>query len=92
MTPPRWGKAAKNGLGENPNDRLTEYVAACRDVAKAEKVPLVDHFQQWTQAETGGEDIAGWTTDQCHPNPHGQEILADAILPVVLKAIRQRDR
>jgi acyl-CoA thioesterase-1 len=89
MTPPRWGKAAENGLGENPNERLADYVAACRAVSKSEKVALVDHFRQWTDAEAKGEDIAAWTTDQCHPNPKGQSILADAIVPVALQAIRK---
>lgn len=90
MTPPRWGRDAVNGVKENPNIRLTEYVQACRDAAKGEKVALVDHFQAWTDAEAKGEDIAGWTTDQCHPNPKGQRILTEAILPVVLPIIERR--
>jgi lysophospholipase L1-like esterase len=88
MTPPRWGKAGKNGIGADPNPQLAEHLTQCREVAAAENVPLADHFQIWTDAEKNGTDIGGWTTDQCHPNPEGQHKLADALLPVLLKAIR----
>ena len=88
MTPPRWGKLAKNGVGDDPNRFLAEYLSACRDVAQVEKVPLVDHFQIWTDAEAKGADIGSWTTDLCHPNPAGQRILADAILPVLLNSLK----
>lgn len=83
MTPPCWGEKARNGLGENPNILLTKFVAACREVAKREKVALVDHYAHWTQAATKGVDVAAWTTDQCHPNPRGHRELAERIVPVV---------
>jgi lysophospholipase L1-like esterase len=89
MTPPRWGKSAKNGVGADPNHLLTEYLPSCREVAKSENVPIVDHFQIWTDAEAKGTDIGGWTTDLCHPNPEGQRKLADAILPVLLESLRK---
>lgn len=88
MTPPRWGKSAKNGVGEDPNLLLTEYLRGCREVAEDEKVPLVDHFQIWTDAEANGTDISGWTTDLCHPNPEGHRKLADAILPVMMESLK----
>jgi lysophospholipase L1-like esterase len=88
MTEPRWGKTAKrNGVGEHPNLRLEKYMAACREVAKKMEVPLVDHFQIWTEAETAGKTIGDWTTDQCHPNPEGHRRLNQAIVPVVLKTL-----
>jgi acyl-CoA thioesterase-1 len=83
MTEPRWGKAARNGLGENPNVRLARFMDACRDVARREKAPLVDHFAHWTEREVAGVNIAEWTTDQCHPNPAGHKVLADLIVPVI---------
>lgn len=92
MTPPRWGKSAKNGVGDDPNPLLAEYLPACREVARAEKVPLVDHFQIWTDAEAMGSDIGSWTTDLCHPNPAGQRRLADAMLPALLEVIRAPSR
>ncbi|TWU14476.1 Arylesterase precursor [Symmachiella macrocystis] len=88
MTEPRWGKTAgPNGVGEHPNLRLEKYVAACRKVAKKMEVPLVDHFQIWTDAETAGTTIGDWTTDQCHPNPEGHRHLNQAIVPVILTTL-----
>lgn len=85
MTEPRWGdKAAPNGVGENPNLRLEPFVEGCRQVAREQNVPLVDHFQVWSKANAEGTDIGEWTTDQCHPNPAGHRVLAEAMLPVVL--------
>ncbi len=85
MTEPRWGdKAAPNGVGENPNLRLEPFVEGCRRVAREQNVALVDHFQIWSKANAEGTDIGEWTTDQCHPNPAGHRVLAEAMLPVVL--------
>ena len=88
MTPPRWGKSAKNGVGEDPNGVLSIYLSACREVSVKEKVPLVDHCQIWSDAEANGTDIGGWTTDLCHPNSEGQRKLADAIVPVLLESLK----
>ena len=88
MTEPRWGKTAKlNGVGEHPNVQLEKYVAACRAVAAEMRVLLVDHFAHWTAAEAKGTDLGTWTTDQCHPNPDGQRVLADLMLPVLRAAL-----
>ena len=88
MTEPRWGPEGRNGLDENPNGLLEKYVEACRSVARDEKVPLVDHFAHWTKAEADGKKIADWTTDQCHPNPAGHEVMVELILPVVAKILK----
>ncbi|MST01303.1 MAG: hypothetical protein EXS29_08350, partial [Pedosphaera sp.] len=91
MTEPRWGRSATlNGAGEHPNLRLEKFVQACRAVAVEKKVPLVDHFQIWTEVEARGTNLGTWTTDQCHPNPKGHRSLADAMLPVVRAAIPSR--
>jgi lysophospholipase L1-like esterase len=88
MTEPRWSdKAGPNGLGENPNIKLEPFVEACRETAKEWRVPLVDHFADWTAAKKGGADLHGWTTDGCHPNPDGHARLADAMLPVLKQSI-----
>ena len=92
MTEPRWGPEGRNGLDENPNGLLENYVEECRSVAKDQKVPLVDHFAHWTKAETDGVKIADWTTDQCHPNAAGHRIMADLMLPVVLDVLRAENR
>jgi acyl-CoA thioesterase-1 len=88
MTEPRWGPEARNGLDENPNGRLERYLDKCRALAKERKLRIVDHFGHWTKAESEGTKIADWTTDQCHPNPAGHRVMADLMLPVVLKVIR----
>ena len=88
MTEPRWAVGAKNGLGESPNVRLAHYVDACRETAHECGVPCVDHFARWTAAEQSGQKLEDWTTDRCHPNPRGHEELADALLPVLLDAVR----
>ncbi len=93
MTEPRWAAdAPPNGLGENPNVRLTPYMAACRDVASASHIRLVDHFARWTEAESRGQSLRDWTTDGCHPNPRGHRELADAIWPVLLDSLQSPPR
>ena len=88
MTEPRWAAdAPPNGLGENPNERLAPYMAACREVAAECRVPLVDHFARWTDAESKGRSLRAWTTDGCHPNPDGHRELAAALLPVLVDAL-----
>ncbi len=92
MTEPRWGKAASpNGAGEHPNLRLEAFVVVCRNVAKELQVPLVDHFQIWTDAEKAGTDIGAWTTDQCHPNPEGHQILSKAMVKTVRSELTKRN-
>ena len=89
MTEPRWGdKAGPNGIGEHPNVRLEPFVAVCRDVARDQKVPLVDHYEAWSRKRAEGIDIGSWTTDQCHPNPAGHRFLAETMRPVVDQAIQ----
>lgn len=88
MTEPRWAKLQKNGLGEDPNVRLEEYMEACRAVAKEHKTPLVDHYTYWKDAEAKGTVLFDWTTDGCHPNPRGHKVLADLIEPVLKKALK----
>lgn len=88
MTEPRWSdKAGPNGLGENPNVKLEPFIEACRETASKWRVPLVDHFADWTNAKQNGADLHGWTTDGCHPNADGHAKLADAMLPILKQAI-----
>ncbi|QDT33505.1 GDSL-type esterase/lipase family protein [Thalassoglobus polymorphus] len=88
MTEPRWADGGyANGIGEHPNLRLTPYMQACREVAQAWRVPLVDHFQAWTVAKEKGTHLKDWTTDGCHPNPTGHAEIAQEVLPVLQQAI-----
>ncbi|AGA26754.1 GDSL-type esterase/lipase family protein [Singulisphaera acidiphila] len=89
MTAPREAENAPlNGLGENRNLRLAPFMAACREVAKECRVPLVDHFARWTDAEAKGQSLKEWTTDGYHPNPIGHQDLANAIIPALLEELR----
>lgn len=94
MTEPRWApQASANGLGEHPNKRLQVYSEACRKVASAAEIPLVDHFADWLSAERSGVDINEWTTDGCHPNAEGHRVLAQKMLPLIrdqLKAYQKK--
>lgn len=84
MTPPRWAAdATENGIGENPNVSLERFVSVCRQIAKDEDIPLVDHFAHWTSAETNGQDLRKWTTDGCHPNPAGHAEIAKQTVQVL---------
>lgn len=84
MTEPRWGaKAVLNGVKEHPNVRLEKYVEVCRKVARETKVPLVDNFKIWSERESAGTDIGALTTDQCHPNPQGHQLIAETMLQIV---------
>lgn len=88
MTEPRWGRGAKNGAGEDPNGRLERFVDVCREVARDQKVRLVDHYAHWAAAEAKGTNLAEWTTDLCHPNPRGHRELAGLIAPVLRTSLR----
>jgi lysophospholipase L1-like esterase len=88
MTPPRWGHGGQNGLGGSPNVSLTEFVERCRKVADETGTALVDHFAHWSEAEANGQDLAAWTTDQCHPNLEGHRVLAETALPVLRAALK----
>jgi acyl-CoA thioesterase-1 len=87
MTEPRWADGAKNGIGEDPNPRLEQYLAECRLVAAETKTPLVDHYSHWSSAQAKGTDIAKWTTDLCHPNPAGHREINILLVPVILKQL-----
>ncbi len=88
MTEPRWAEdAAVNGVGENPNVRLEPYVVACRETAAQWRVPLIDHFAAWTDAAKAGTNLNQWTTDGCHPNPNGHEIMTKLMLPILQQTV-----
>lgn len=84
MTEPKFGEQNKrNGLGEDPNDRLGRFMAITRTVAREMRVPLVDHFAGWAVEQQQGRTLQAWTTDGCHPNAEGHTDLAHRITPVL---------
>jgi len=94
MTEPRWGaKPSLNGLGEHPNVRLDQFMILVREVARAKKVAIVDHFEDWTRREKAGLDLATVTTDLLHPNPAGHQLLAESVWPILEPMLKQlKDR
>jgi lysophospholipase L1-like esterase len=91
MTEPRQGdKHPGNGLGEHPNLRMLEYIVATREVSEQQRVPLVDHFADWTSAYEKGTDIELWMTDHIHPNPAGHQRMTDTMRPVIAKLVESR--
>ncbi len=94
MTPPPlkdgWG-FARNAIyvQKGANGAILPYVEACRRIATAEKVPLIDNFQIWTAQ--GSPYIKSLLPDGCHPNAAGHKVLAETILPVVLKQMPPRE-
>src|SRR5690606_5370987 len=90
MTEPAWGEEGRpNGLGEDPNVRLSSYMEICRNVARTAEVPLVDHFAHWKAQSRRGVRLQDWTTDGCHPNPRGHDELARRIFNVILPTMQR---
>jgi lysophospholipase L1-like esterase len=90
MTEPAYAEnGPKNGLGEDCNDRLAEYMKVCRTVAAAKKLPLVDHFAHWSALREKGVKLQPWTTDGYHPSPTGHEDLAHRITQVTLPLVQR---
>lgn len=88
MTPP----PLKNGWGfprnsvyvkTGSNGPLGTYAEACRKIAAQEGIPLIDNFEIWSAK--GNDFVAARLPDGCHPNAAGHKVLAETILPVVLK-------
>lgn len=86
MTPPPLGSA---WVGPHPiykqkgqNFELKTFAQAARRVSREKKTPLVDNYAQWQKA--GSAVVDSWLTDGCHPNQTGHEILAKAIIDVLL--------
>jgi lysophospholipase L1-like esterase len=65
------------------------YVKTVRAVAVELEVPLVDNFGAWAERALLGEDLDALMIDGCHPNPAGHEAIAAAMLPVLLRTLKQ---
>ncbi len=88
MTPPPlkdgWGVPRNTVYAKSgSNGPLRSYAEACRRIAAREEIPLVDNFAIWTAR--GNDFVKPLLPDGCHPNAAGHKILAETILPVVLK-------
>ena len=59
---------------------LPAYAALVRDVATAEKIPLVDHWQHWQRTKPDQESLLPWLEDKSiHPGVYGHREFAKLI-------------
>ncbi len=77
----------RNGLGEDCNVRLEEYMEITRLIAAEKETLLIDNFQVWSAAAAEGIDLNEWTTDGYHPNPEGHRQIAKTILEALRPAL-----
>lgn len=95
MPPTRWTDKLKEMYGKppyNPNDEwgfnviLKDYVQRVRDVAKKEKVILVDlNKQYYKYHKVKGQTMDDLFIDGLHPNTKGQQLEADLLLKELKK-------
>lgn len=90
MTEPAYAEnGPKNGVGEDGNLRLGQYMEVSREVAKAKDDLLIDHFAHWSAQSARGVKLQPWTTDGYHPSPLGHADLAHRILQVLLPNLQR---
>jgi len=58
---------------------LASYVAAVREVAAEQGLPLVDHHAVWSAADEAGSLAEQWMSEGCHPNAYGHRVMAHTI-------------
>lgn len=95
MPPTRWTDKMKEMYGKppyNPNDEfgwnviLKDYVQRMRDVAKSEKVILVDLSKEYYKYhKVKGQTMDDLYLDGLHPNNKGQELEAKLLLKELKK-------
>ena len=79
-----WGTDLKAYVENGLNFLVTQYAQACREVAAAREVPLVDTYAYFdSHPET--EDLV---PDGIHPNPEGHQVIADLLFPALLEAAK----
>jgi lysophospholipase L1-like esterase len=90
-----WTPALKQRYGKAPyrpdavdgfNVLLQAYAEAARVVAKRKGVPLIDVYAAFQRhGKTPGQAIDDLLLDGMHPNSQGQRLVADLLLPEILK-------
>lgn len=71
------------------NQLLKRYVKAVREIARTEKVPLVDVFRHFSEYEkkTGRKIQELFLDDGVHPNERGYDLIVDKLIPHVLQGL-----
>ena len=58
---------------------LLEYVQGIRDIARQEKVLLIDHWRHWETEKPDSDAMIRWLADSSHPNHYGHLEMAKEI-------------
>ncbi len=74
-------------VSQGVNFKLVAYATACREVARAEDVPLCDLFVEWSDHAHRGTIIDRWMSDGMHPNPEGHGLIAKSLFSVLAEEI-----
>ena len=98
--PLRWTTKMREMYGKPPyrpsetngfNVMLADYAKSVREVAKATDVELVDVYESFEKfGATGDQSVDDLLLDGIHPNEDGHRLVADLLLPVLLKHTHQR--
>ena len=94
--PMRWTPALVKLYGKPPylptepdglNVTLSPFAGAVRGLAQKHKLPLVDVYQVFQDyGKTAGQSVDDLLLDGMHPNEKGQRMVADLLIPVILKS------
>jgi len=91
--PCRWTEGLRKRYDKPPyetddddgwNVSLVKYAAKVREIADAEKIPLIDvytEFQNYDKKE--GQDMNDLLLDGMHPNGKGHKIIADMLIKII---------
>jgi acyl-CoA thioesterase-1 len=71
------------------NVTLKPYVDAVRDLAREEKLELVDVYSRFAELAVEGVDLNSQFTDAMHPNPAGQKLIAELLTTRLRPLIEQ---
>ncbi len=64
------------GAGGDREPNISDYMDIVREIAAAEKLPLVDHTLHWKKNEGW---LYYWMNDSFHPNNHGHLVFAELL-------------
>ena len=70
-----------------PHRAVSALIDAVRDIASATNAPLVDVEQAFREASPDGIPGNNLFLDQCHPNDAGHELIAGALVPVIVRTV-----
>lgn len=97
MTPNKmcWTQRLKENYSKPPyvtddpdgfNVTLREYAQAVREIAAKQKVPLVDVYTAYeAYGKLGNQSVNDLLLDGMHPNDKGHRIVADLLIPEIVK-------